>query len=53
MAESIDGTKTEYNIVRTEKDDLLEEVKEMRDKGLLNPVITKSHDDSKSKEIKQ
>jgi predicted transcriptional regulator len=41
VSDALDGKISEYHIKKAEKDDCLEEVKELKSKGVLNPVIPK------------
>ena len=42
VSHSLDGKISEYRIKHANRDDCLEEVKELKTKGILNPVIPPS-----------
>ena len=42
VSHSLDGKISEYHIKHANRDDCLEEVKELKTKGILNPVIPPS-----------
>ena len=48
----MDGTVTDYKISRAEKDAIVEEVKELKSKGTLNPVIVNNKKEKKDKKEK-
>ena len=41
VSDALDGKISEYHIKKAQKDECLEEVKELKTKGTLNPVIGK------------
>ncbi len=47
VSNSLDGKISEYHINKAEMDKCVEEVKELKSKGVLNPIIIKKSDKSK------
>lgn len=39
---------TDYKITRAEKDEIVEEVKELKNKGVLNPIIVNNKKEKKT-----